>query len=203
MKAGLSLILGVLATAGCATHYTRSTAAVPLGPEAFTVADSAFRSLGYVPDAPPTHDSAAAARAVAASEWWTGSMQGQAVPPLFPKAESQSAWLLPRQQPDGAWRTVAVRDWRTATMDTSAVQPDCAPSQPAPLALWVRPRPDGGWDELGIGTERRSWFDYGCDDWTQLVIHGGSFAANGKERPPSKQVPADVDSVYTAVRRAR
>lgn len=166
MKTNLALLLGFLATTGCATHYARWAITPQPGPKAVMTAETAVRALGYVPDAPPTQDAAAAARAIAASKWWAGRM----VVPRSPYAPARST-----------------------------------------LSLWVRPRSDGGWDELGVSGERMSWATGGGggstppggSGWTQIVIHGGSFAANGKERRPSKQVRADVDSVYTVVRHGR
>lgn len=71
MKRNLALLLGLVATAGCAGHYAQWVIAPQSWREADRTADSAFRSLGYLAASPPTHDPAAAARVMTASQWWT------------------------------------------------------------------------------------------------------------------------------------
>lgn len=60
---------------------------------------------------------------------------------------------------------------------------------------------------MGVGSEGRGWASNPVPGmvtprWTRLVINGGSFAANGEERRPSKEVKADVDSVSRVIRHA-
>lgn len=87
----------------------------------------------------------------------------------------------------------------------AAVPPPYGPRHRDAYWFWVRPRADGGWDQLAVITEPTRWGSAehsAAPYWNRLVVHGGTFAPDGREHRPTARVRAEVDSIVSVVRNA-